>query len=147
MNQGTLLRGVALLGVIWAIVWGVTSWSGDRKATPEKVTGIINAAEFEDTVFGITARELTTDVKIALNLADDVEGVIILRIKSGSDASLARLRRNYVIQRMGDIPVRTLEDFRNAIETLSKEKPQEIPVFCRVGPNTAFFRIKPRWAE
>ncbi len=48
MNQGTLLRGAALLGVIWAIVWGVTSWSGDRKATPEKVTGMIAAAGFED---------------------------------------------------------------------------------------------------
>lgn len=48
MNQGTILRGVALLGTIWAIVWGVTSWSGERKATPEKVTGIIEEAEFED---------------------------------------------------------------------------------------------------
>jgi hypothetical protein len=48
MNQGTLLRGVALLGVIWAIVWGVTSWSSDRKATPEKVTEMIDTAAFED---------------------------------------------------------------------------------------------------
>jgi len=48
MNQGTLLRGVALLGGIWAVVWGVTSWSGDRKATPEKVTEMIDTAAFED---------------------------------------------------------------------------------------------------
>ena len=106
-----------------------------------------NAEEFEDTVFGITVRELTTDVKIALNLGDDVEGVIIRSIKSGSSASLARLRRNYIIQGMGDIPIRNLEDFQNAIKTLAEKKPQEIPVFCRVGPNTAFFRIQPRWAE
>ena len=104
-----------------------------------------NAAEYEDTVFGITARDLTTDVKIALNLSDDVQGVIITRVKSGSDASLARLRRNFVIQRMGNISVNNIEEFKKAIETLSKDKPQEIPIFCRVGPNTAFFRIQPRW--
>ena len=108
-------------------------------------TAGFDAEEFKDEIFGITVRELTTDVKIALNLSDDVEGVIILRVESGSDASLARLRRNFVIQRMGDIPISNLEDFQNAVKALALEKPQEIPVFCRVGPNTAFFRIKPRW--
>jgi flagellar motility protein MotE (MotC chaperone) len=48
MNMGTLLRGSILLGLIWAVVWGVTSWSGARKATPEKVSGMIGQADFED---------------------------------------------------------------------------------------------------
>lgn len=37
-----------MLGLIWAMVWGVTSWSGARKATPEKVSDMIGQAEFED---------------------------------------------------------------------------------------------------
>ena len=37
-----------MLGLIWAAVWGMTSWSGARKATPEKVSGMIGQAEFED---------------------------------------------------------------------------------------------------
>lgn len=48
MNMGTLLRGSIVLGLIWAMVWGVTSWSGARKATPAKVSGMIGHAEFED---------------------------------------------------------------------------------------------------
>ncbi|MDB4482638.1 hypothetical protein N9050_06790 [Akkermansiaceae bacterium] len=48
MNVGTLLRGAIVLGLIWAAVWGMTSWSGARKATPEKVSGMIGQAEFED---------------------------------------------------------------------------------------------------
>ncbi|MDB4739321.1 hypothetical protein OAF91_02885 [Akkermansiaceae bacterium] len=48
MNMGTLLRGAIVLGLIWAAVWGMTSWSGARKATPEKVSGMIGQAEFED---------------------------------------------------------------------------------------------------
>ena len=37
-----------MLGLIWAAVWGMTSWSGARKATPEKVSGMIGQAGFED---------------------------------------------------------------------------------------------------
>jgi serine protease Do len=106
-----------------------------------------DANVFEDEVFGITARELTTDVRIQLNLGEDVQGVIISAIKSGSPASLARLRRNYVIQAIGELPVRNLEEFQQVLTQISKDKPQEIPVFCRVGANTAFFRMKPRWTE
>lgn len=48
MNKGTLFRGAVVLGLIWAVVWGVMSWSGDRKATPEKVSGMIEEGGFED---------------------------------------------------------------------------------------------------
>jgi flagellar motility protein MotE (MotC chaperone) len=48
MNMTTLLRGAIVLGLIWAAVWGMTSWSGARKATPEKVSGMIGQAGFED---------------------------------------------------------------------------------------------------
>ena len=104
-----------------------------------------DADKFEDTIFGITARELTTDVRIQLNLGDEVEGVIISAVKSGSSASLARLRRNYVILAIGDVPVRNLTDFQQVVATLAKSKPTEIAVFCRVGASTAFFRMQPRW--
>jgi serine protease Do len=104
-----------------------------------------DANEFEDKVFGITARELTTDVRIQLNLGDEVQGVIIRAVKSGSPAALARLRRNYVLQAIGEIPVRNLEEFQKAIAQLAEARPSEIPVFCRVGASTAFFRMRPRW--
>ncbi|MFP6597835.1 MAG: PDZ domain-containing protein, partial [Candidatus Hydrogenedentota bacterium] len=104
-----------------------------------------DADEYKDEIFGITARELTTDVRISLNLGDEAQGVIIRAIKSGSPASLARLRRNYVIQAIGEIPVRNLDEFQKVIAQLANAKPAEIPVFCRIGANTAFFRMKPRW--
>lgn len=46
--MGTMLRGSIVLGLIWAAVWGMTSWSGARKATPAKVSGLIGQASFED---------------------------------------------------------------------------------------------------
>jgi serine protease Do len=106
-----------------------------------------DAAEFEDKIFGITARELTTDVRIRLNLSDAVNGVIVRAVKSGSAAQVARLRPNFIILSFGGQEIGNLEDFQNAVETVTKEKPAEITVFCRVGANTAFFRMQPRWND
>ena len=48
MNKGILLRGTIVLGLIWAIVWGVMAWSGSQKATPQKVVELIVDGTFED---------------------------------------------------------------------------------------------------
>lgn len=104
-----------------------------------------DAREFEDTLFGLTVREITLDVRIAMNLSDDVQGVIVRRIKSGSPANLARMRPGFVILQFGGRTITNLDDFQNAVSALAKERPQEFPVFCRVGAQTAFFRIQPRW--
>ena len=52
MKKRILVQGAIVLGLIWVVVWGITGWSGARKATPEKVSGMIGAAEFEDWSFG-----------------------------------------------------------------------------------------------
>ena len=104
-----------------------------------------DANEFEDTVFGMTVREMTTDLRIALNLADNVQGVIIRRIKSGSPANLARLRPNFIVMSLGGYAVDGIDSYKKVLDRLSKERPEEVAVFCRIGANTAFFRIKPRW--
>ncbi len=48
MNKSVLLRGVVILALIWGVVWGITSWSGGKKATPAKVEELIEEGEFED---------------------------------------------------------------------------------------------------
>ena len=48
MNKEILLRGTIVLGLIWAIVWGVMAWSGSQKATPQKVVELIGDGTFED---------------------------------------------------------------------------------------------------
>ncbi len=104
-----------------------------------------DANQYEDAVFGLTVREMTTDLRIALNLADDVQGVIIRRIKSGSPANLARLRPNFIIMSLGGYAIDGLDAYKQVVDRLSKERPEEVAAFCRIGANTAFFRIRPRW--
>ncbi|GMV99522.1 MAG: serine protease [Candidatus Hydrogenedentota bacterium] len=104
-----------------------------------------DAVEFEDTVFGLTVRELTTDVRLMLNLSNDVQGVIIRRVESGSYGQLAGLRAGMIIMNFGGHPVTTIEEFEAALAKVTEAKPTEITVFCRFGPRTGFFRIQPRW--
>ena len=108
-------------------------------------TSARDAGEYVDELLGLTVRELTTDVRIMLNLSEDVQGVIIRRVRSGSVAELARMRPGIIIMNLGDFPIASVEDFAAALEQISQERPSEISVFCRAGAATGFFRLEPRW--
>ncbi|MBN2307724.1 MAG: PDZ domain-containing protein [Candidatus Hydrogenedentes bacterium] len=106
-----------------------------------------DAGEYEDTMFGLTVREITTDLRIMLNLSADVQGVIVRRVKSGSWADLAGFRTGVIILNFGGHPTTTLDEFRQAVEQVADERPSEVTVFCRIGARTGFFRIQPRWQD
>ena len=103
------------------------------------------AEEYTDKIFGLTVRELTTDVRLMLNLADDVQGVIVRKVKSGSTAQQAEMRPGVIILAFAENPITNLEEFKEIVAKVASEKPAEISVFCRVGSVTGFFRLQPRW--
>lgn len=104
-----------------------------------------DADEYEDETLGLTVRELTRDVRIRLNLSEDVQGVIVRAVKSGSTAQLGRIRPGVIIMGLGDFPVRNLDEYKAAMEQLSATKPPEVAVFARLGSETGFFRLEPQW--
>jgi serine protease Do len=108
-------------------------------------TAARDAEQFEDEILGLTVRELTTDSRLALNLADNIEGVIVRSVRSGGPAALGGIRPNFIILGFGRQPVRNLTEYRQVLDLMREAKPEEVTVFCRAGANTAFFRIRPRW--
>lgn len=112
-------------------------------AAQPKASG--EAIEYEDELFGLTVRELTRDVRILLNLPEDVQGVIVRRIESGSWASLGSVRPGAIILNFGGHRVSDIDTYKEAVAAVAAEKPQEISIFARVGPLTGFFRLEPRW--
>ena len=104
-----------------------------------------DAGEFKDETLGLTVREITTDVRIVLNLSEDVKGVIIRRVKSGGTADLAGMRSGVIIMNLGDYSITSLDDYKQAIGKISAQKPKEITAFCRAGAATGFIRLEPRW--
>lgn len=104
-----------------------------------------DAGEHLDEALGLTVREITTDLRILLNLAEDVKGVIVRRVRSGSVANLAGIRPGVIIMSLGDFPTGNIEEYKAAIEKLAANKPKEVTAFCRAGAATGFFRLEPRW--
>lgn len=104
-----------------------------------------DADAYEDEVFGLTVREITTDLRYRLNISDDVQGVIVSRVKPGSWANIAGMVPGVIILNFGGDPVTSLDEFEAATKRVAEEEPAEVAVFCRVGPRTGFFRLNPRW--
>jgi serine protease Do len=104
-----------------------------------------DATEHDDEVFGLTVRELTTDVRILLNLPDNLQGVLIRKVESGGAASLAGIPANALVIALNNVPVANIEEYIAAVEQLSEQKPAEIAVLVRAGSRTGFFRMQPRW--
>ena len=104
-----------------------------------------NADEYEDPILGLTVREITTDMRIAMNLPEQLEGVLVRRVRSGSPAQEAGIRAMLVVLRVGDHSVGSLEEYRAAVTQLMEAQPKEISLFGQAGATTGFFRLIPRW--
>ena len=107
----------------------------------------LDAEQFEDAVFGMTLREITTDLRLALNLPQDIQGVIVQNVRPGGWAQLAQIRPGVIVIGFGGHPVTNLSDYRDAVEQVLEERPAEVALFGRVGQVTGFFRIEPRWDQ
>lgn len=47
-HRSVIIKAIAVLAVVWAIVWSVKAWAGSRKITAERVQSRIEAANFAD---------------------------------------------------------------------------------------------------
>jgi serine protease Do len=122
---------------------------GERETTSvtlgERPTPARQAGTFEDEVFGLTVRNITTEDRIRLNLGQDVQGVLVTRVEPGSWANLAGMVPGAIVLNFGGAPVTNVEDFERAVTALAETKPGNIAVFSQIGPRTGFFRLNPRW--
>lgn len=79
MKRGVLLRGFLALGVIWGLVFVVTLWAEDRKATPEKVAAVIEGGEFADWS-GRDGSEMSDEEKVSRRAKLDEVGEMLARL-------------------------------------------------------------------
>jgi len=71
---------------------------------------------------GINVETLTAEIARRLRLESGLEGVIVMQVEPGSIAHRAPIRQGDVIVAVGDQPVRTVVDFRKAIEKQDLEQ-------------------------
>ena len=77
-----------------------------------------SADKYKDEKTGLTAKNLTYDVRALLRLADDQPGVIVARIEDGEKADIARIGVLQIITAINGKPVRTIDEYRQAMTAI-----------------------------
>ena len=114
----------------------------DVKVTIAELTdeAVAVAGKFEGEKLGLTVQTLTPE--IAQNLGvDDVKGVVVTAVESGSAAEDAGLRRGDIILEVNRHAVESVDGYRKAVR--ESEKGKNLLFLVRRGENTIFVALKP----
>jgi serine protease Do len=123
--------------------FGVAADHGDEKSELEPQNNVIQS----DNVFkGIHVQDLDGRIRQKLELADEVNGVIITEVDEGSPAENAKLQPGIIIQEIQ--PKREsqsweVRDVKSFIALTKKvKKGEDVLVFIRSGRNSSFVILK-----
>jgi len=100
--------------------------------------------EVEDLEFEV--RNLVFADYLFLNLDPELfTGVIVTDIKQGGLADIGGLRPGDIIQKVGNDPAQSIDEFSAIMETLAIQKPREVIFFVWRDNKTLFINIKTDW--
>ena len=88
---------------------------------------------------GLSLERLSASARTELSLDDDVVGVVVESVEPGGAAAEAGLRPGDVIEQVGDTHIEAMNDFRDALDGLDRDR----PVVLRVtrGPQKLFLAM------
>lgn len=78
--------------------------------------------EVEVEKLGMEVSELTDDLSQQLGLDDKVDGIVVTSVKGGSPAAEAGLSSGDIIQRVGTKPVKSVDQFRQAVKDANLDR-------------------------
>ena len=81
----------------------------DRRPEDAIIRGGENMVDIQE--LGFTIRDIDDEIREAINIPDDVEGVIIANVKQRSNAAQKGLRAGIIITRLEDEKVESVEEF------------------------------------
>jgi hypothetical protein len=87
-----------------------------------------NAPKFKDKDLGITVKDVTYEVRKAIDMEKDTPGVVIAKVEDGSTAAIARLNLYEIIAQVDGKPVKSAEEFGKAIDAARKKKLDTIQI-------------------
>lgn len=97
-------------------------------------TDFDSAPKWKNRKLGLTVKNLTYEVRHALNLKPDAPGVIVAKTEFGSAVQTARIYRNEIITRLNDKPLTSARQMRDLIAQLCKKGEQKVRLtIVRIG--------------
>ncbi len=106
---------------------------------------VFMAEEVEDREFGLTVKELTFDFLQATNAPADVRGVFVAEVENAGWADVGGVQVNDIITAVQGQPITDLEDFRETMEAVRSQRPEEVVFFVRRRVGTRFIPVRPDW--
>jgi hypothetical protein len=122
-RKNFLTRALDAIGVGKTVALWVHDRNGKDKGTTRRINYKIklappdqdSAQKWQNRKLGITVRNLTYEVRYALNRKPSEPGVLVAKVESGSPTLVARIFPNEVITRVGDTPVKSAKHLRDLI--------------------------------
>jgi len=87
-----------------------------------------SAPKFKDKDLGLTVKDMTYEVRKALDMKPDAPGVVIAKVEEGSPASVARLNLYEIIAQVDGKPVMNSEEFGNAIKAAREKQKDTVQI-------------------
>jgi serine protease Do len=95
--------------------------------------------------FGLTARETVFSDRLQAGASADLAGVVVAAVEPAGWAGLGGLRKGDLVQKVNDRVVKSLAEFRQAVQTARAAKAKEVVFFIKRGAETSFVRTEPQW--
>ena len=97
-------------------------------------TDFDSAPKWKNRKLGLTVKNLTYEVRHALNLTPGAPGVIVAKTEFGSAVQTARIFTNEIITRLNDKPLTSARQMRDQIAQLCKKGKQKVRLtIVRIG--------------
>src|SRR5262249_27177434 len=96
---------------------------GEFPSTEERASIGKGGGERNESLDGVTVEALTSDTAQELKLDSNAKGVVVVNVSQGSAAAEAGLRRGDVIQQVNRKNVASVNEFKQAMNTTTKDKP------------------------
>ncbi len=90
-----------------------------------------SAPRTRDEGTGLTARDMTFEVRAALRLAKDAPGVVVARVEPGSPAAQARIAKNEILQELEGAPVPDAAALSQLLEAFRSQGRDSVRVVVR----------------
>lgn len=95
--------------------------------------------------FGLGVRELTFLDRDENRWPTDLNGLLITKIERAGWAQLGHLRPNDLILGINDTPMHSVDQFRDAMALLERERPERVTFLIMRGVETRFQYLQPDW--
>ena len=76
-----------------------------------------SAKKFKDDDIGLTLKDLTYEVRAALQIADDQYGVVVAKVETGTPASVAGIKQYEILTALDNQPLKDVDDFKARVKS------------------------------